>query len=55
MKIIIPASSNVSHADAWRFTSEMLTNYDYYHADDAEGKEGGRVEGSMEGGEGGGG
>ena len=50
VKIIIPASSNVSHADAWRFTSEMLTNYDYYHADDAEGKEGSREEGSGEGG-----
>ena len=36
VKIIIPASSNVSHADAWRFTSEMLTQYDYYHADDPD-------------------
>ncbi len=39
VKIIIPATSNVSHADAWRFTSEMLTKYDYYHAGGTEDRE----------------
>ncbi|MEE9304229.1 MAG: hypothetical protein V3U84_10650 [Thiotrichaceae bacterium] len=32
VKIIIPASSKVSHAEAWKFTSEMLNKYDYYHS-----------------------
>ncbi len=33
VKIIIPKSSNVSHSDAWTFTSEMLNKYDYYNSE----------------------
>jgi len=33
VKIIIPRSSNVSHSDAWTFTSEMLNKYDYYSSE----------------------
>ncbi len=36
VKIIIPNSSNVSHAEAWKFTSEMLNKYDYYHSNKDE-------------------
>ncbi len=32
VKIIIPESSSVSHAEAWKFTSEILKRYDYYHS-----------------------
>ena len=32
VKIIIPESSNISHSSAWKFTSEILNKYDYYHS-----------------------
>lgn len=32
VKIIIPASSQVSHAEAWKFTNDMLSQYDYYRS-----------------------
>jgi len=36
VKIIIPESSHVSHSEAWKFTSEMLNKYDYYHSNKSE-------------------
>ena len=32
VKIIIPKSSRISHSEAWRFTSDILKQYDYYHS-----------------------
>jgi chromosome segregation ATPase len=30
-RVIIPEDSNLSHNEAWRFTQEILNNYDYYY------------------------
>ena len=30
-RVIIPEDSNLSHNEAWRFTREILENYDYYY------------------------
>jgi hypothetical protein len=30
-KVVIPEDSNLSHNEAWRFTQEILNNYDYYY------------------------
>ncbi|MEM7193549.1 MAG: hypothetical protein AAF402_01275 [Pseudomonadota bacterium] len=30
-KVIIPENSQLSHNEAWRFTQEILTRYDYYY------------------------
>jgi len=30
VKVIIPDNSGLSYNEAWRFTNDMLTNYDYY-------------------------
>ena len=30
-KIVIPQDSNLTHNEAWRFTQEILNNYDYYY------------------------
>ena len=35
VKIVIPESSGLSYNEAWRFTNEMLTKYDYYYQPDA--------------------
>ena len=32
VKVIIPDNSGLSYNDAWRFTSDMLSKYDYYAA-----------------------
>ncbi|MGB3916036.1 MAG: hypothetical protein WBL07_01235 [Thiothrix litoralis] len=32
VKVIIPNNSGLSYNDAWRFTSDMLSKYDYYAA-----------------------
>lgn len=32
VKVIIPESSTVSHTEAWKFTSDILNRYDYYHS-----------------------
>lgn len=32
VKVVIPDNSGLSYNEAWRFTSEMLTKYDYYTA-----------------------
>ncbi|QTR49668.1 hypothetical protein [Candidatus Thiothrix anitrata] len=32
VKVVIPDNSGLSYNDAWRFTSEMLSKYDYYNA-----------------------
>ena len=32
VKVVIPDNSGLSYNEAWRFTSEMLANYDYYTA-----------------------
>lgn len=32
VKVIIPGDSGLSYNDAWRFTNDMLTKYDYYSA-----------------------
>lgn len=34
VKVIIPDNSGLSYNEAWRFTNDMLTKYDYYHAPD---------------------
>lgn len=34
VKVIIPDNSGLSYNDAWRFTNDMLTRYDYYHQSD---------------------
>lgn len=34
VKVIIPGDSGLSYNDAWRFTNDMLTRYDYYHQPD---------------------
>lgn len=34
VKIIIPESSSISHTEAWKFTSEILNEYDYYYSDE---------------------
>lgn len=31
VKIVIPADSGLSYAEAWEFTRELLDRYDYYH------------------------
>jgi len=36
VKIIIPESSAISHSEAWKFTSDILKRYDYYHSDSDE-------------------
>ncbi len=36
VKIIIPKGSQVSHSEAWKFTSEILNKYDYYHSEKNE-------------------
>jgi len=33
IKVIIPDNSNLSYNEAWRFTHELLREYDYYHQD----------------------
>lgn len=33
IKIIIPEKSGLSYNEAWRFTTDILSKYDYYHAD----------------------
>ena len=33
IKIIIPSDSGLSYNEAWRFTTEILAKYDYYHQD----------------------
>lgn len=33
VKIIIPESSHISHSEAWRFTRDILKQYDYYDSD----------------------
>ncbi|MFW7381765.1 MAG: hypothetical protein ACOH5I_23355 [Oligoflexus sp.] len=33
LKLIFPQGSRVSHDEAWRFTSQMLSRYDYYYQD----------------------
>lgn len=33
IKIIIPSDSGLSYNEAWRFTTEILAEYDYYHQD----------------------
>ena len=30
-KVVIPQDSNLTHNEAWRFTQEILNNYDYYY------------------------
>jgi len=30
-RVVIPEDSNLSHNEAWRFTQEILNNYDYYY------------------------
>jgi len=32
VKIIIPERSRISHSEVWRFTSDILKRYDYYHS-----------------------
>lgn len=32
VKVVIPDNSGLSYNEAWRFTNEMLTKYDYYSA-----------------------
>ena len=34
IKVIIPDDSNLSYNEAWAFTREMLSRYDYYHQDE---------------------
>ncbi len=34
VKIIIPEDSNLSYNEAWTFTRDILSRYDYYHQDD---------------------
>ncbi|MGB1310003.1 MAG: hypothetical protein ACPG47_02275 [Leucothrix sp.] len=34
VKVIIPENSGLSYSDAWRFTTEMQREYDYYYQDD---------------------
>lgn len=31
VRVVIPSDSNLSYDEAWRFTREMLTEYDYYY------------------------
>ncbi|HRJ52056.1 MAG TPA: hypothetical protein PLE99_04740 [Candidatus Thiothrix moscowensis] len=31
VKVVIPSDSGLSYNEAWRFTNEMLSKYDYYH------------------------
>ncbi|MDD5392883.1 MAG: hypothetical protein PHE17_07670 [Thiothrix sp.] len=34
VKVIIPDNSGLSYNEAWRFTNDMLSKYDYYHQPD---------------------
>ena len=34
VKVIIPENSGLSYSDAWRFTTEMQREFDYYYQDD---------------------
>lgn len=34
VKVIIPDNSGLSYNEAWRFTQDMLSRYDYYHQPD---------------------
>ncbi len=34
VKIIIPSNSGLSYNEAWKFTSEILAKYDYYHQEE---------------------
>ena len=33
IKVVFPKGSFISHEEAWRFTSELLSKYDYYYQD----------------------
>jgi small-conductance mechanosensitive channel len=35
VKVIIPDNSGLSYNEAWRFTNDMLSKYDYYHQPDS--------------------
>lgn len=35
VKVIIPDNSGLSYNEAWQFTNDMLSKYDYYHQPDA--------------------
>jgi myosin heavy subunit len=35
VKVIIPDNSGLSYNDAWRFTNDILSKYDYYHQPDS--------------------
>jgi hypothetical protein len=35
VKVIIPDNSGLSYNEAWRFTNDMLTRYDYYSQPDS--------------------
>jgi hypothetical protein len=34
VKVIIPEDSGLSYNEAWTFTQDILTSYDYYYQDD---------------------
>ncbi|MFK7824042.1 MAG: hypothetical protein AB8G05_07795 [Oligoflexales bacterium] len=33
IKVVFPKGNFISHEEAWKFTSELLSKYDYYYQD----------------------